>query len=121
MSKYSSALHALTNAIYHLRRSLQPTLVHGKDSAYIEYAEDSAYVLTNSPNHWVDVEAFELGIAQARVESEPARAVRLLSGLVESCIRGIFWLTLELLRRWCCRERERLRDLAFECFLGRIR
>lgn len=108
--EYPAALHNLNTTVYNLRRSLEPALQHGPDSRYIQY-EGDCYFLNGSSAHWLDVEAFETGIAHARREPDPTRAMALYREAL-ALYRGDF--LSDLLGhdiRWCWMERERLREL----------
>jgi PAS domain S-box-containing protein len=71
---YAAALHNLNTTVYHLRKSLEPTLQHGSGSHYIHY-ESNCYLLDAGPSLALDVEAFETGIAQARREPDSEQAI----------------------------------------------
>ncbi len=73
---YSTALRNLNTAIYSLRRSLEPELNQGNESHYIFY-EAGFYRLGGNQPHWLDVDAFTLGIQQARLETAVAQAIQL--------------------------------------------
>lgn len=107
--EYTLALHNLNTTVYHLRKSLEPTLQHGTDSRYIHY-ESNCYSLDVGPSLSLDVEAFETGIALARREPNPERAI-LLYQTALTFYKGDFLADLGAATAWCSRERERLRDL----------
>lgn len=73
---YEAGLRNLNTTIYNLRRSLEPDLKRGSDSTYIIY-EGGNYRLDSSQSHWLDVQAFERGIRQARVERNRDKAIAL--------------------------------------------
>ncbi len=108
--EYSAALHNLNTTVYNLRRSLEPELRRGADSQYIRYDQD-CYWLSGAAVHWLDAEAFESGIAAARREQDPLRAMQHYQEAL-ALYRGDF--LADLLGQdihWCWMERERLREL----------
>ena len=72
----TTALRNLNTAVYNLRRSLEPELNRGTESHYIFY-EAGFYWLGGNLPHWIDVDAFSLGIQQARLETAVAKAIHL--------------------------------------------
>jgi DNA-binding SARP family transcriptional activator len=72
----STALRNLNKAVYNLRRCLEPELNRGNESHYIFY-EAGSYRLGGNQPHWIDVDAFTLGIQQARLETAVAKAIQL--------------------------------------------
>ncbi len=108
---YASALHNLNTTVYNLRRSLEPALRQGTGSRYVRYAGDCLY-LNGGSVHWVDVVAFETGVARARREADPGRAIARYREAL-ALYRGDFLaeLLLGLDLRWCWTERDRLREL----------
>ncbi|MCB9422606.1 MAG: PAS domain-containing protein [Ardenticatenaceae bacterium] len=70
----TTALRNLNTTIYNLRRSLEPQLKQGNESNYIFY-ETGHYWLGGSQPHWIDVDAFTLGIQQARMETAVDKAI----------------------------------------------
>jgi len=112
--EYAAALHNLNTTVYHLRKSLAPALhagtrQHGFDSRYIRY-EGNCYCLDVGPSLWLDVAAFETGIAQARREPDPEQAINFYRNAL-SWYQGDFLSNLGADTAWCSRERDRLRDL----------
>jgi len=109
--EYPAALHNLNTTVYNLRRSLEPALRHGAESAYVRYAGDCLY-LNGGFVHWVDSAAFEAGLGRARRETDPRRARALYREALE-LYRGEFLadLLLGLDVPWCWAERDRLREL----------
>ncbi len=107
--EYAAALHNLNTTVYHLRKSLEPTLQHGSDSRYIRY-EGNCYCLDVGPSLWMDVVAFETGIALASRELGPEQAINFYRNAL-SWYQGDFLADLGAATAWCSRERERLRDL----------
>jgi len=108
--EYAAALHNLNTTVYNLRRSLEPNLRRGTDSRYIRYDRD-CYSLHGASVHWLDAEAFEAGIAEARRERDPIRAMARYREAL-ALYRGDF--LADLLGQdiqWCWMERERLREL----------
>ena len=118
--EYTAALHNLNTTVYHLRKSLEPTLQHGSDSRYIRY-EGNCYCLDVGASLWLDVVAFETGIAQARRELGPEQAINFYRNAL-SWYQGDFLADLGAASAWCSRERERLRDLYLEALekVGRL-
>jgi DNA-binding SARP family transcriptional activator len=118
--EYTAALHNLNTTVYHLRKSLEPTLQHGSDSRYIRY-DGNCYCLDVGPSLWLDVVAFETGIAQARREPDPEQAINFYRNAL-SWYQGDFLADLGAATAWCSRERERLRDLYLDALeeVGRL-
>jgi PAS domain S-box-containing protein len=118
--EYTAALHNLHTTVYHLRKSLEPTLQHGSDSRYVRY-EGNCYCLDVEASLWLDVVAFETGIAQARRELGPEQAINFYRNAL-SWYQGDFLADLGTATAWCSRERERLRDLYLEALekVGRL-
>jgi two-component SAPR family response regulator len=106
---YAAALHNLNTIVYNLRRSLEPTLEHGAESSYIR-CEGDCYFLDHSPAHWLDVKAFEAGMAQARREPDPIRAMRQYREVL-TLYQGDFLADLNHTLLWTSQERVRLREL----------
>jgi PAS domain S-box-containing protein len=73
---HATALRSLNTTVYNLRRSLEPGLKQGTESNYIFY-EAGHYWLGGSRPHWLDVDGFELGIQQARLETAVNTAILL--------------------------------------------
>lgn len=71
---YAAALSSLNTTVYNLRRSLEPELKQGSESHYIFY-EAGFYWLGGNQPHWIDVDAFKLGIQQARLETAVNQAI----------------------------------------------
>lgn len=88
----SSALSKLNTAVYNLRRSLEPELQQGDESHYI-FHEDGCYWLGGSHPHWIDVDAFRLGIRQARLETAVDQAISHYQAAV-SLYRGAYLIDL---------------------------
>lgn len=105
----SAGLTNLNTTMYYLRRCLEPDLERGKESSYVQY-EGDRYVLDSGAVHWVDVHVFERGLAQARREAEPVRA---MAGYREALAlyQGDFLADGGLDLAWCWAERDRLRDM----------
>ena len=118
--EYAAALHNLNTTIYHLRKSLEPTLPHGADSRYIRY-EGNCYFIDVGVSLWLDEVAFETGIAQARREPGPEQAINFYRNAL-SWYQGDFLANLGADTAWCSRERDRLRDLYLEALeeVGRL-
>jgi len=107
--EYSKALHNLNTTVYYLRRSLEPELQSGAESAYI-CIEGDRYLLSGMRAHWLDTAAFERGITRARRETDPSRAVVLYREALD-LYRGDLMddLRVDLFDGWM--ERERLCQL----------
>jgi PAS domain S-box-containing protein len=118
--EYTAALHNLNTTVYHLRKSLEPTLQHGSDSRYIRY-DGNCYCLDVGPSLWLDVVTFETGIAQARREPDPEQAINFYRNAL-SWYQGDFLADLGAATAWCSRVRERLRDLYLDALeeVGRL-
>jgi PAS domain S-box-containing protein len=118
--EYAAALHNLNTTVYHLRKSLEPTLQHGSGSRYIHY-ESNCYWLHGDPAPWSDVDAIETGFAQARREPDPGQAILLYRNAL-TFYKGDFLADLGAATAWCSRERERLRNLYLEAVeeVGRL-
>ena len=106
---YLAALHNLNTTVYHLRLGLDPALEHGNESSYIHY-EGDCYSLNGGARHWLDIDAFETGIAQARRQSNPDQAIRLYWDAL-ALYRGDLLADLGHAGMWCRGERVRLREL----------
>jgi PAS domain S-box-containing protein len=104
-----AALHNLNTTVYDLRRSLEPGLERASDSSYICNGGNS-YWLADSLNHWLDVEAFEVAIAQAHKERSPERAIQRYRKALD-LYSGEFMDDLGDTLEWCCRVRQRQREL----------
>ncbi len=102
-----AVLHNLNTTVYGLRHSLE--LGRGADSGYIHY-EGDCYLLSADHVHWLDMDAFEAGIARARRQSQPDLAQTLYREAL-ALYRGDFLADLDpdLVGAWA--ERERLRQL----------
>lgn len=74
--EYKAALRNLNTTVYNLRRSLEPELEQGNESNYIFY-ESGFYWLGGNQPHQLDVDAFYLGIKQARLETAVSQAAHL--------------------------------------------
>ena len=107
--EYAAALHNLNMTVCHLRKSLEPTLERGADSSHICY-ENDCYYLHDGLSLWVDVQAFETGIAQARREPNSDQALDLYRRAL-ILYQGDFLADLGAATAWCSTERERLRSL----------
>jgi DNA-binding SARP family transcriptional activator len=107
--EYSRALRNLNTTVYYLRRSLEPELQSGAESAYI-CIEGDRYLLSGMHAHWLDTDAFESGIVRARRETDPGRAVALYREALD-LYRGDLMddLRVDLFDGWM--ERERLCQL----------
>lgn len=106
---YLAALHNLNTTVYHLRLSLEPPLEHGNESSYIHY-EGDCYSLNGGARHWLDIDAFETGIAQARQQSNSDQAIQLYRDAL-ALYRGDLVADLGHAGMWCRGERVRLREL----------
>jgi PAS domain S-box-containing protein len=106
---HSAAIHNMNTTVYNLRRSLEPSLSQGTRSRYI-HRQGDCYYLNGGRAHWLDLEAFEDGIALARQEPDPGRAiVRYRETL--ALYRGDLMSDLEPGLLDCKLEQERLREL----------
>lgn len=105
----SAALVNLNTTVHHLRRCLEPELERGEQSRYVQI-EGDYYYLRNPNSHWLDVEAFESGVQQARRSPATAEAVNLYQESL-SLYRGDFLADLDLYEGNFVAETERLRAL----------
>ena len=106
---HSAATHNLNTTVYGLRRSLEAALSRGTKSHYI-HRQGECYYLNGGRAHWLDLEAFEDGIAMARQEPDLSRAtVRYRETLL--LYRGDLLCDLEPGLLNVEMERERLREL----------
>jgi len=106
--EHEAALNNLNVTVYYLRRSLEPGLERGVRSCYVHYEQD-CYALAGGHIHWLDVHAFESGIAQARHERDPDRATQRYQETL-ALYRGEFVADLEPDLLSCWMERERLQE-----------
>jgi two-component SAPR family response regulator len=105
----ASALRNLNTTVYNLRLSLEPMLQHGAESSYVQH-EGDCYTLNGGPAHWLDVNAFEAGIAQARQEADSARAMTLYRAAL-TLYQGDLLAGLDAVCAWSWNEQARLREL----------
>lgn len=70
---YDDALHNLNTTIYNLRRSLEPDLMQGNQSRYIQYQGGHYYL--SKKYLWVDVIDFKQQIKNGQAEIEPQQAL----------------------------------------------
>jgi PAS domain S-box-containing protein len=103
------ALRNLNTTVYNLRLSLEPMLQHGAESSYVQH-EGDCYTLNGGPAHWLDVNAFETGIAQARQEADSARAMMLYRAAL-TLYQGDLLAGLDAVCAWSWNEQARLREL----------
>jgi DNA-binding SARP family transcriptional activator len=111
-----SARHNLHTTIYHLRHSLEPTLEHGPDSIYIQRRGD-LYLLAGGRTHWLDVEAFEHKLADARHVDGHGRSARLYRQAI-ALYRGEFLADLDAYQLDCWIDREHYRRLYVDALQG---
>ncbi len=76
-----AALNALRVTLHALRRVLEPDLLSGRASAYVESSGD-AVGLRPLSTLWVDVDAFEAALARGEVAHPPERTAVLREALV---------------------------------------
>ena len=105
----ASALRNLNTTVYNLRLSLEPMLQHCAESSYIQHEGDS-YTLNGGPAHWLDVNAFETGIAQARREADSVCAMTLYRAAM-TLYQGDLLSGLDAVCAWSWNEQARLREL----------
>jgi predicted ATPase/DNA-binding SARP family transcriptional activator len=101
-----AALNALYLALSALRRTLEPGLRSGRDSAYIETAGETIRVRP-AGGFWVDVDAFEAGLARAAVMPGEERAAALRQAIA---LYGGDLLADEPYADWAVSRREGLRQ-----------
>jgi DNA-binding SARP family transcriptional activator len=89
---YAAGLRNLNTTVYNLRRSLEPTLSKGSESQFIAY-QSGHYLLDGHAAHWLDVDAFEKGINEARTERDPQNAIKIYEDTL-SLYRGEYLLDL---------------------------
>ncbi len=106
---FPAALRNLNTTVYNLRRSLEPSLKRGADSRYIIYENDNC-LLADGADHWLDVEAFEQELKQARRETNPQTTIALYRHTL-ALYRGEFQADLSINISWPQGERLRLREL----------
>jgi DNA-binding SARP family transcriptional activator len=106
----SAALRNLNTTIYNLRQSLEPSIQQGSDSRYLRYAGHGYYAFCPDAGYWLDVDAFEANICQARQETNTARAMVHYRRACE-LYRGDFLADQDLVREQFTDETRRLRDL----------
>ena len=107
--EYPAALRNLNTTVYDLRRSLEPGLQRGRESAYVQY-EGDRYLLSGGGALWLDVAAFEHSLADARRGRDSSRT----QGLYQEALalyRGEFLADLDPAFVGSWMERERLREL----------
>jgi DNA-binding SARP family transcriptional activator len=107
--KLSAAMHNLNTTVYALRRSLEPKLSRGTKSRYI-HRQGDCYFLNGGRAHWLDLQAFEDGIATARQEPDANQAMARYREAL-ALYRGDLMSDLEPDLLQCQMEQERLREL----------
>ncbi len=105
----AAALRNLNTTVHYLRRCLEPELERGEQSRYVQVQGDH-YCLGRAASHWLDVEAFESGLQQARRAPTPAAALPLYQESL-ALYRGDFLTALDLHEGQYVGETERLREL----------
>lgn len=111
-----AGLRNLNTTIYYLRRSLEPRLKHGPDSAYIQNRGER-YMLVGGRINWLDVEEFEAKIAATYHETDDEEMERFYREAI-SLYRGDYLADLDAYLLKCWRERERFRRLYLEALQG---
>lgn len=106
---YKTALNNLNTTIYHLRRSLEPTLEKASQSSYINY-HGGQYSLIGGDSHWIDVRAFEERLREARLEKDPARQIEAYQAALE-LYQGDYLDDLDATGVWSVSEQQRLQNL----------
>jgi PAS domain S-box-containing protein len=105
----TGARQNLYTAVYNLRRTLEPDLSRTKGSRYI-LKENNSYMLQGKKLHWLDVNAFENQLNEARKVKNTNKALVLFKKAVE-LYRGDFLADVGSIISWHWREQERLKEL----------
>ncbi len=106
---YTSALQNLNSTIYRLRRSLEPNLKRGADSRYILY-QNGNYALNGDNPHWLDVDALEKYLHQARQTQNLQTAQQAYQKGI-ALFRGDYLADLTNTNVWSAGESLRLQEM----------
>ena len=106
---YASALQNLNSTVYRLRRSLEPNLKRGTDSRYVLY-QNGSYALNNQSPHWLDVDALEKYLQQARQTQNLQKALQAYQKGI-ALFRGDYLADLTNTNVWSAGESLRLQEM----------
>jgi DNA-binding SARP family transcriptional activator len=106
---YNAALRNLNTTVYNLRKSLEPHLARVSDSNYVIY-EGGSYCLHSDVEHWLDIDAFETYVKQARAISSLPVSIRAYEKAV-ALYQGEYLADLQTTAVWSPAEHIRLQEL----------
>jgi two-component SAPR family response regulator len=106
---YKAAMHNLNTTVYNLRRSLEPSLKKASHSRYLLY-QNGCYRLAEANTYWLDIDAFESGIRQARQEKDIATAINIYKAAL-SLYRGDYLFDLTDTHNWVRDQQFRLQEI----------
>lgn len=107
--EYKAAMHNLNTTVYNLRRSLEPDLDKVSQSRHLLY-QNGCYRLADADAYWLDVEAFETGIREARREEDVETAVKKYKAAL-SLYRGDYLYDLTDMHTWVRDQQFRLQEI----------
>ena len=107
--EYKAAMHNLNTTVYNLRRSLEPDLEKASRSRYLLY-QNGCYRLAEASAYWLDIDAFESGIRQARQEMDMETAVKKYKAAL-SLYRGDYLYDLTDTHNWVRDQQFRLQAI----------
>ncbi|MCA9954414.1 MAG: PAS domain-containing protein [Anaerolineales bacterium] len=107
--EYKAAMHNLNTTVYNLRRSLEPKLEKASQSRYLLY-QNGCYRLAEASAYWLDIDAFESGIRQARQEMDMETAVKKYKAAL-SLYRGDYLYDLTDTHNWVRDQQFRLQEI----------
>lgn len=110
----SVAANRLNGAVHELRHILEPNLARPANSRMLRLERDSLE-LADSSQIWVDAEAFEEFLQEARTSTEPEQTERLLEAAA-SLYQGSY-LMEELYSEWAASRRDALQQRWIEMLL----
>ena len=106
---YKAAMHNLNTTVYNLRRSLEPDLDKVSQSRHLLY-QNGCYRLADADAYWLDVEAFETGIREAKQEADVETAVKKYKAAL-SLYRGDYLYDLTDMHVWVRDQQFRLQEI----------
>ncbi len=106
---YAAALQNLNSTIYRLRRSLEPDLKRGTDSRYVLY-QNGNYALNSDSPLWLDVDALENYLQQARQTQNPQTALQAYQKGI-ALFRGDYLADLANTNVWSAGESLRIQEM----------
>lgn len=106
---YKAAMHNLNTTVYNLRRSLEPDLGKASQSHHLLY-QNGCYRLDGAQSNWLDVDAFESGIRQARKEPDGKTAVKIYKTTL-ALYRGDYLFDLTDTHNWVRDQQFRLQEI----------